>query len=70
MEQTQQQYPARTDRQPAIPPLPPWPTSKPGPKITEPPPGQKRMYLRTEQVVELSYDQERGKSTVRGSDGK
>jgi len=70
MEQTQRQHLERTAIQPALPPLPPWPTSKPGPKITEPPPGQKRMYLRTEQVVELSYDQERGKSTVRGSDGK
>jgi len=43
-----------------IPPLPPWPISKPGPKVTEPPPGQRRMPLRTDQVVEIDYDQERG----------
>ncbi len=45
---------------PRIPPLPLWPTSKRGPMVTEPPPGQKRMSLRTEQVVEIDYDQERG----------
>jgi len=66
MEQTQQQL-ERTDKQPAIPPLPPWPTSKPGPKVTEPPPGQRRLHLRTEQVIELNYDQEQGRSTVRGA---
>lgn len=44
-----------------IPPLPKWPTSKRGPRTTEPPPGTRRMYLRTEQTVELNYDQERGK---------
>jgi hypothetical protein len=47
-----------------IPPLPPWPTSKRGPMVTEPPPGQKRMPLRTEQVVEIDYDQERGVPAV------
>ncbi len=44
----------------AIPPLPPWPTSRPGPMVTEPPPGTKRVHLRKEQVVEIDYDQERG----------
>jgi hypothetical protein len=48
-----------------IPPLPPWPTSKPGPKVTEPPSGQKRVVPRTEQVVEINYDEEKGKSNVR-----
>jgi hypothetical protein len=43
-----------------IPPLPHWPTSKPGPLVTEPPPGTKRVHLRTEQVIEIDYDQERG----------
>jgi hypothetical protein len=43
-----------------IPPLPPWPTSKRGPMVTEPPPGQKRVHLRKEQVVEIDYDQELG----------
>jgi hypothetical protein len=70
MEQIQRQHLERTDIQPALPPLPPWPTSKPGPKITEPPPGQRRLNLRTEQVVELGYDQERGKSTIRNAGGK
>lgn len=45
-----------------LPPLPLWPTSKRGPMVTEPPLGTKRMPLRSEQVVELNYDQERGKS--------
>jgi len=44
-----------------IPPLPAWPTSKRGPMTTEPPPGTRRMHLRSEQVVELNYDQEHGK---------
>ncbi|HZU65747.1 MAG TPA: hypothetical protein VFA09_00590 [Ktedonobacteraceae bacterium] len=43
-----------------IPPLPEWPTSKPGPFVTEPPPGQRRMPTRTEQVVEIEYNQETG----------
>ncbi len=56
--------PARTISRILIPPLPTWPTSKPGPMVTEPPPGQKRMPLRTEQVVEINYDQERGVPAV------
>ena len=47
-----------------IPPLPHWPTSKPGPMVTQPPPGQKRVAGRTEQVVEIDYDQERGVPTT------
>ncbi len=43
-----------------IPPLPHWPTSKPGPEVTEPPPGTKRVHLRKEQVVEIDYNQELG----------
>jgi len=43
-----------------IPTLPPWPTSKRGPMVTEPPPGQKRVHLRKEQVIEIDYDQELG----------
>lgn len=68
MEQTRQIE--SLDKQPAIPPLPPWPTSVPGPKVTEPPVGQRRLSLRTEQLVELHYDQEQGKSTIRGESGK
>jgi hypothetical protein len=48
-----------------IPPLPHWPTSRRGPMVTEPPPGQKRMPLRSDQVVEIDYDQERGVPTIR-----
>jgi hypothetical protein len=44
-----------------LPPLPPWPTSKRGPMVTEPPPGTKPMHLRPEQVTEINYDQELGK---------
>ena len=66
MEQAQQRQVERTDQRPALPPLPPWPTSKPGPKVTEPPPGQRRVFLRTEQVVEVNYNAEQGKSSERG----
>ena len=37
-----------------------WPTSKPGPHATQPPPGQKPMPGRTDQVVEIGYNQETG----------
>ena len=49
-----------TTQKSKLPPLPHWPTSKRGPMVTEPPPGQKRVPLRTEQVVEIDYDQELG----------
>lgn len=65
MEQTQQPQIVPVGTQAVIPPLPPWPTSTPGPNVTEPPVGQKRLNLRTEQVTELQYDQEQGKSTIR-----
>ncbi|MGH2508398.1 MAG: hypothetical protein ACRDHZ_13515 [Ktedonobacteraceae bacterium] len=45
--------------------LPPWPTSQPGPRITKPPAGQKRVLSRTDQVVEVAYDPEQGKSAAR-----
>jgi hypothetical protein len=60
LETTQSKAVTRT----RIPPLPPWPTSKPGPMVTEPPPGQRRVPLRTDQVVEIDYDQERGMPIV------
>ena len=50
----------KTTQKSKLPPLPLWPTSKRGPLVTEPPPGQKRVPLRTEQVVEIDYDQEHG----------
>jgi hypothetical protein len=53
--------PEKTLQHSKLPPLPHWPTSKPGPMVTEPPPGTKRMPLRSEQVVEINYDQEQGK---------
>jgi hypothetical protein len=49
-----------TTQNPKLPPLPHWPTSRPGPMVTEPPPGQRRVHLRTEQVLEIDYDQELG----------
>jgi hypothetical protein len=40
---------------------PTWPTSKPGPHSTLPPPGMRSMSaIRPEQVKELGYDQEAG----------
>lgn len=47
-----------------IPPLPPWPTSKPGPMVTGPPLGTKRVHLRKEQVIEIDYNQELGVPAV------
>jgi hypothetical protein len=37
-----------------------WPTSRPGPQATPPPPGERPVATRTDQVVEIAYDQERG----------
>lgn len=54
--------PEKTLQHSKLPPLPRWPTSKPGPQVTEPPPGTRLMPLRTEQTVAINYDQERGKS--------
>ena len=54
--------PEKTIQHSKLPPLPKWPTSKRGPLVTEPPPGTRRMSLRTEQTVAINYDQERGKS--------
>ena len=41
-----------------------WPTSKPGPHATQPPPGQKPMPARTDQVVEIGYNQETGEPST------
>jgi hypothetical protein len=38
----------------------PWPTSKPGPYATPPPPGERPMPGRTDQMVEIAYNQETG----------
>jgi len=37
-----------------------WPSSKPGPQAKQPPPGQRSMPTRTEQMVEIGYNQETG----------
>lgn len=44
---------------------PRWPTSTPGPGTTLPPPGQKPLSTRTDQMVYTCYDQERGTPCVR-----
>lgn len=48
-----------------IPPLPAWPTSKAGPQVTPPPPGEKAVSTRTDQMVEIAYDMETGVSSAR-----
>jgi hypothetical protein len=69
MTQNQNQPIEQAEKSPTIPPLPPWPTSRPGPMITQPPAGQKRLHVRTDQLVEVDYSQELGKSSIR-SEGK
>ena len=65
LEQENEASQLETTRQKSkIPPLPLWPTSKRGPMVTEPPPGQKRVPMRTEQVIEIDYDQELGMPAV------
>ena len=44
--------------------LPPWPTSKSGSRATSPPPGQKPVPGRTDQMVYECYDEERGRPCV------
>lgn len=68
MDKTQQVE--RTDQQPVIPLLPPWPTSRPGPMVTEPPPGQRRILSRPDQVIEVGYNEVQGKSTHREGESK
>ncbi|GHO77293.1 hypothetical protein KSD_50640 [Ktedonobacter sp. SOSP1-85] len=43
---------------------PAWPTSKPGPQVTSPLPGQKPHPKRTDQMVYGCYDQEQGRACV------
>ncbi len=52
-----------------LPPLPAWPTSRPGPRVTEPPAGMKRLYTRSEQLVEADsdHDQVQGKAAAKNS---
>lgn len=51
----------------SFPPLPQWPTSKPGPEVTPLPSRGKSMPTRTEQVVEVAYDMQAGVSTIRAT---
>ncbi len=59
-QETQQELEKKSKSAIPIPPLPQWPTSIPGPFVTPPPPGQRHMPTRTEQVVEVEYNQETG----------
>jgi hypothetical protein len=68
MERTARKSPPETipPSEPAHRPLayPAWPTSKPGPQVTAPLPGQHPHRLRTDQMVYSCYDQERGMPCV------
>jgi hypothetical protein len=59
MEQEQEQQSLQAQVQEGFPRFN-WPTSKPGPQAMQPPPGQKPMPGRTDQVVEIGYNQETG----------
>ncbi|GCE13555.1 hypothetical protein [Tengunoibacter tsumagoiensis] len=69
---TQDQLRARQEGQPEnlatgysdlTPDFPQWPTSQPGPNFYAPPPGEMPVNsIRSEQMVELDYDQTTGKS--------
>jgi hypothetical protein len=59
MEQKQEQQPLQVQVQGGFPHFD-WPTSKPGPQAMQPLPGQKPMPGRTEQMVEIGYNQETG----------
>lgn len=48
-----------------LPPLPSWPTSKPGPEATPPQPGERPLPTRTDQMIEVAYNMETGVSSAR-----
>jgi hypothetical protein len=55
----------KTVQESVRPHYPNWPTSKPGPHSTPPPPGTRSMNaMRSEQVKELGYNQETGEPGV------
>lgn len=58
--------PTRSVQQGGIKPIyPQWPTSRPGPRVTPPPPGQRPMNaIRAEQVVEVGYNQVTGEPST------
>lgn len=61
-EQQQLQVQDKTHLQLQTSPIPhfTWPTSRPGPHAHQPPPGQRPMPSRTEQMIEIAYNQETG----------
>jgi len=62
-QQKQLQVNAQESSPATIYPNPPhfaWPTSKRGPRATQPPPGMRPMPGRTEQALEVGYNQETG----------
>ena len=67
MAQEKEQETVKTKSSSKLSKLPNWPTSRPGPQVTEPPPGQKRVATRTEQVAEVGYNQETGEPGVLAS---
>lgn len=57
----QQGTPNKTVQDAIKPQYPAWPTSKPGPRSTPPPPGMRSVSpIRPEQMKELNYNQETG----------
>ncbi len=58
--QEQQEQQEKKELQKILHSYPNWPTSKPGPKATQPPPGMRPMQKRTEQMLEVGYNQETG----------
>jgi len=55
----------KTVQESTRPQYPNWPTSKPGPRSTLPPPGMRSInVMRSEQVKELGYNQETGEPGV------
>ena len=56
---------AETAVQRVTPQYPAWPTSKPGPQSTPPPPGMRPISaIRREQVAEVGYNQETGEPST------
>jgi hypothetical protein len=56
---------AQTEVQKVTPHYPTWPTSKPGPQSTPPPPGMRPINaIRREQVAEVGYNQETGEPST------
>ncbi len=47
-----------------MPVFPNWPTSKPGPHVSEAPPGQTRVAARSDQTTEIHYNQETGEPGI------